>query len=119
MSSKFSQALQAKQASLQESEDHAKDVAPAIELVAPQKAEIPLPAPTKSLIASAPEPDKAPNANGLMGKRSNADYMQVNVYLKKETTNQAKIALLQTKDARDFSELMEDLLCAWVSQVTP
>jgi hypothetical protein len=44
------------------------------------------------------------------GKKGHQDYNQVTIYLRKETHNKAKIALLQNGDKRDFSELVEDLL---------
>lgn len=84
---------------------------PVIEVVAPEPVR---PTPQIASVPAAVESAAVPN--GMKGKRSNADYMQVNVYLKKETTHKAKIALLQSMDERDFSELMQDLLSGWVSQ---
>ena len=114
MSSKFSHALQAKQASLaidEEIEQTEEDAAPIIQVVAPEAKK-----PNPQITFAPAAVESSALAKGMVGKRSNADYMQVNVYLKKETTNKAKIALLQAKDERDFSELMEDLLSTWVSQ---
>jgi hypothetical protein len=46
----------------------------------------------------------------VRGKKGHPDYNQVTVYLKKDTHNKAKIALLQNGNSQDFSELVEDLL---------
>jgi hypothetical protein len=48
------------------------------------------------------------------GKRSNPSYEQVTAYIQKETYRQTKMALLQNRDDRDFSQLVEDLLCAYL-----
>jgi len=114
MTSKFSQALlQAKQAplALPEHTEQAAEAAPIV-------VEVPSPAVKRPNpeVASAPKAESVVLVNGIKGKRSNADYIQVNVYLKKETTHKAKIALLQTMDDRDFSELVEDLVSTWVNQ---
>jgi hypothetical protein len=50
------------------------------------------------------------------GKRSNPDYEQISAYLRKETYRAAKIKLLETSDERDISEVLEELLAAWVQQ---
>lgn len=56
-------------------------------------------------------PTKQPKRKGRpKGKRSNPDYEQVTAYIKKETYRQIRIALLQQSDAKDFSELIEQLL---------
>ncbi|RRR65459.1 MAG: hypothetical protein EI684_23060, partial [Candidatus Viridilinea halotolerans] len=39
------------------------------------------------------------------GKRSNPDYEQVTAYIRRETNRQARIALLQEGNTRDFSDL--------------
>lgn len=49
------------------------------------------------------------------GKRSNPDFEQVTAYIRSETYRQTKIALLQQKESRDFSELVEKLLAEWLS----
>ena len=46
------------------------------------------------------------------GKRSNDAYRQVSAYIRKDTHQQVKIALLQ--EEREFSELVEELLNGWV-----
>jgi hypothetical protein len=50
------------------------------------------------------------------GKRSNPDYEQISAYLRKDTYRAAKIKLLETGDDRDVSEVLEELLAAWVQQ---
>jgi hypothetical protein len=49
------------------------------------------------------------------GKRSDPTYEQVTAYIRKETYRQTKVALLQSDDKRDFSQLVEDLLFAYLS----
>lgn len=48
------------------------------------------------------------------GKRSNPDYEQATIYIRKDTHRAVKVALLQREDTRQFSELVEDLLQQWV-----
>lgn len=47
-----------------------------------------------------------------VGKRSDSDYRQVSAYIRKDTHQEVKIALLQ--EEREFSELVEELLRAWL-----
>lgn len=51
-------------------------------------------------------------------KKGNPDYTQVTSYLKKDTHDNTKIALLRSRDDRDFSELLEDLLTQWLASKT-
>jgi hypothetical protein len=105
MSSKFAQALQAKQASSQQSEQVQQAQPAALVQIDMSQA--------KAAVTNSEKLVAATVAG--KGKRSSANYHQVNVYLKKETSNGAKIALLKNKDERDFSELMEDLLSTWLA----
>ncbi len=49
------------------------------------------------------------------GKRSNPDFEQVTAYVRKDTYRRTKIALLNTEDKLDFSDLVEQLLAEWLS----
>jgi len=51
-----------------------------------------------------------------VGKRSDGDYRQVSAYIRKDTHQQVKIALLQ--EEREFSELVEELLRGWLKSRT-
>ena len=51
-----------------------------------------------------------------VGKRSDGDYRQVSAYIRKDTHQQVKIALLQ--EEREFSELVEELLSGWLEART-
>jgi hypothetical protein len=51
-----------------------------------------------------------------VGKRSDNDYKQVSAYIRKDTHQQVKIALLQ--EEREFSELVEELLSGWLKART-
>jgi hypothetical protein len=59
----------------------------------------------------APVDDTSPS-----GKRRNAEYRQVSAYVRKETHRKVKMALLE--DDREFSELVEELLGAWLASRT-
>ncbi len=73
----------------------------------------------KKTVAS-PPPKTAqaqPNVNlqkRATGKSSNADYTQVLSYVKKDTHNQVKAALIFDERRRDLSDLVEELLAEWL-----
>lgn len=52
------------------------------------------------------------------GKRSHPDYEQVTAYIRKDTHRAAKIALLSEGEAREFSELVQELLEQWLKSRT-
>lgn len=52
------------------------------------------------------------------GKRSNPDFEQVTAYIRKQTHQGVKIALLQEGEDREFSELVEELLSEWLQTRT-
>jgi hypothetical protein len=60
----------------------------------------------------------APRRGRPAGKRSDPDYEQVTAYIKKATHIDAKIALLQEGQGKEFSELVEDLLSGWLKART-
>lgn len=49
------------------------------------------------------------------GKRSNPDYKPFTFFMQKGTHKKLKLALLQNEDARDVSELIQDLCEQWLS----
>lgn len=49
------------------------------------------------------------------GKRSNPDYEQVTAYIRRSTYIEVKVALLQSGQGQEFSELVEVLLVEWLS----
>jgi hypothetical protein len=53
---------------------------------------------------------KAPSERG--GKRSDANYRQVSAYVRRDTYQKVKIALLE--EDREFSDLVEKLLEGWL-----
>jgi hypothetical protein len=56
-----------------------------------------------------------PGVGGIRGgKKGNPDYCQVTAYLRRDTYNRARIHLLQRNDPRDFSELVEELVCQFL-----
>jgi hypothetical protein len=48
------------------------------------------------------------------GKRSDPDYVGFTTYIRKDTHHEVKLALLQEKEGRELSELVEDLLTGWL-----
>lgn len=68
-----------------------------------------------SVSAASPAPPASGRPVGRpRGKRSNPDYEQISAYLRRDTYRAAKIKLLQRGDERDISEVLEELLAAWV-----
>jgi hypothetical protein len=47
------------------------------------------------------------------GKRSHPDFEQITAYIREDTHHAVKIALLKN-GRKEFSELVEDLLCQWL-----
>lgn len=96
----------------------ATDEAPAAE----KAPAAPFVASAKSAAAPAPTEERAPAPRGpgrigrpATGKRSNPDFEQVGVYLRKDTHHAAKMALLQARDGRDLSDVVEELLTSWLA----
>ena len=52
------------------------------------------------------------------GKRQNPDFEQVTAYIRKQTHQGVKIALLQQGEGQEFSELVERLLAKWLETNT-
>jgi len=50
------------------------------------------------------------------GKRSNRDFEQVTIYIRKKTHQDAKIELLKGQERQEFSELVEDLVGKWLKR---
>ncbi len=83
----------------------------------------------RSLIAASGQaPVAQSSSNGIsadqsssrrrLGKRTAPDYVQVGVYIPKQLHNQAKVLLIHEGQDRDFSQLIGDLLTAYVEQQT-
>lgn len=60
--------------------------------------------------------DAVPGQRGRprTGKRSDPDYEQTTAYVRRDTYRDIKIALLQEDQARDYSDLVEELLEQWL-----
>lgn len=52
------------------------------------------------------------------GKRSDPDFEQITAYIRKDTHQQAKIALLEEGKGQQFSDLVETLLAKWLKART-
>lgn len=109
MSSKFSGLLQAKQAQPLPSEVTNTSIEPVEPETVVTATEAPKEEPQVAPI-SAVSPGAVINMQPPRGKKGHPDYNQVTIYLKKETHNKAKIALLQSGSEKDFSELVEELV---------
>ena len=59
-------------------------------------------------------PTKRPGRGRPRGKRSDPNFEQVTTYIRKQTHQGVKIALLQEGRSQEFSELVEDLLAKWL-----
>lgn len=90
--------------------DAALESAPETKLVVEEK-------PVTKAVKFAEKP-KPINMAPSPAKRGNPNYTQTCVYLTKETLSSTKIALLKSRDNRDVSELVEDLLNAWLTKQT-
>ena len=76
---------------------------------------IPAEAAPKTSTRKTPARATAPHKVGRPpGKKSNPDYTQVTVYLRKQTHLAAKKRLLD--EGREFSELVEDLVIQWIQK---
>jgi hypothetical protein len=49
-----------------------------------------------------------------VGKRRDDEYKQISAYIRKDTHQRVKIALIQ--EEREFSELVEELLRGWLNE---
>lgn len=73
----------------------------------------------QSLVAgdAAAEPEPGSRKRGRpSGKRSDPEVVQVTAYIRKHTHTAVKIALLKEGKKRQFSELVEELLSAWIAE---
>jgi hypothetical protein len=55
------------------------------------------------------------NAAPMRGKRSHPDYTQAPAFVRKDTYKAVKIALLNDERGLDYSDLVEELLTAWLN----
>jgi hypothetical protein len=65
-----------------------------------------------------PAPAEAPRRGRPAGKRSDPDYVQVTAYVSGRLHHNVKIALLQERKGREFSQLIEALLSDWLESRT-
>ena len=58
---------------------------------------------------------ESPRSRGRpAGKRTDPEYNQVTAYIRKSTHHAVKVRLLQEEQGTEFSELVEQLLSAWL-----
>ncbi len=88
-------------------------------------AEATIATPAKALQTAKTKPEvKKPSSNGnaarmdapapMRGKRSHPDYTQAPAFVRKDTYKAVKIALLNEERGLDYSDLVEELLTAWL-----
>lgn len=71
-------------------------------------------APAPQQEAAEREPPRS--ADRPRGKRSDPAYEQISAYVRKHTYRDVKVALLLHHGGQDVSDLIEELLSAWVQQ---
>ena len=64
------------------------------------------------------ELEQSPKRGRPKGKRSHPNYEQVTAYIRKDTYQEIKIALLREGQKREFSELIQELLEDWLKSRT-
>ena len=78
----------------------------------------PSPAPTEPLPQPIPDAGVGASKGGkgrpATGKKSNGDYCQTTISIRKETRKRVKQALLDAETGQDVSDLVEDLLVNWL-----
>jgi hypothetical protein len=78
----------------------------------------PSPAPARPLPKqeSMPEPEAAKGGKGrpATGKKSNEEYCQTTISIRKDTRKRVKQALLDAESGEDVSDLVEKLLLKWL-----
>lgn len=67
-----------------------------------------------SLSPAAKIPPQVVTRTRITGKSSHPDYTQVLTYIRKDTHNAVRAALIFDETKRDLSDLVEELLAAWV-----
>ena len=82
----------------------------------------PSPAPAKRPPESVPESEAIASKGGkgrpATGKKSNEDYCQTTISIRKDTRKRVKQALLDAETGQDVSDLVEELLVQWLESKT-
>jgi len=83
----------------------------------PDAESIPATQQVREVVPEAPSapPSPAPRMGRPPGKRSDPSFEQVSAYVPRELYRKVRIALLEDDRAHEFSELMADLLSAWLA----
>lgn len=87
-----------------------------VDLPGPTPAPVPVAAPIAAPPPS-PAPPEAPaerRPGRPRGKRSDPGYVQVTAYIPDDLHHNIKLALLQERKGREFSELVGELLADWL-----
>ena len=71
-------------------------------------------APEKKAISKTIAPVKSEKRTA--GKSSNPDFTQVLTYIRKDTHNSVKAALIFDTEKRNLSDLVEELLAGWIKK---
>ena len=69
----------------------------------------------KAIFEELDNPSATAKSLKTKGKRSDPEYEQVSAYIRKETYKNIKIALLQSANHQNFSDLVEELLAQWLN----
>ena len=116
MSNKFASIINAKKAQEEQPVELAEEVEPTPTPAPPPepKAKASRKAPPSPTPAAAVPVQVQRRGRPAVGKRSDPSFEQVTAYIRRDTYQAIKIALLQEGDRRDFSDLTEELLGQWL-----
>lgn len=73
--------------------------------------------PPKSGAMIGPDPPRGGKGRPATGKKSNEEYCQTTISIRKETRKRVKQALLDAETGQDVSDLVEELLTRWLSEI--
>jgi hypothetical protein len=114
MSSKFSAIIAARKGEADEQPDQLEDVMEEPTAPAKPKEKSNRKTTVSSTPAAPAQLDTPRRGRPAIGKRSDPNFEQVTAYIRRNTYQGIKIALLQEGDKRDFSDLTEELLVKWL-----
>ena len=78
------------------------------------KSESPPPSPAPANNASYPVATSSGRGRPAIGKKSNGEYCQTTISIRKETRKRVKQTLLDAETGQDVSDLVEELLVKWL-----
>jgi hypothetical protein len=83
---------------------------------APPSPALPTPPPKSEAVAGS-DSSRGGKGRPATGKKSNEEYCQTTISIRKETRKRVKQALLDYETGQDVSDLVEELLTRWLSEI--